>query len=80
MMAITPEAKLVFGKNVDAFMMLPESFLALAQCSSFINEDPRNTGKYLEAIDVDALIDDLASYEKLPVGFVTKIKAQINVN
>lgn len=80
MMAITPEAKLVFGKNVDAFMMLPESFLALAQCSSFISEDPRNTGKYLETIDVKALIDELASFEKLPAGFVTKIGAQLDVN
>ena len=80
MMAITPEAKLVFGKNVDAFMMLPESFLALAQCSSFISEDPRNTGKYLETIDVKALIDELASFEKLPAGFVTKIEAQLDVN
>lgn len=80
MMAITPEAKLVFGKNVDAFMMLPESFLALAQCSSFVSEDPRNTGKYLETIDVKALIDELASFEKLPAGFVTKIGAQLDVN
>lgn len=80
MMAITPEAKLVFGKNVDAFMMLPESFLALAQCSSFISEDPRNTGKYLETIDVKAFIDELASFEKLPAGFVTKIGAQLDVN
>ena len=79
MMDITPETKLVFGKYVDAFMMLPDSFLALAQCSSFISENPQDAGKYLEAIDTNALIEELGSFEKLPHDFVTKIEAQIMV-
>lgn len=79
MMAITPEAKLVFGKYVDAYMMLPDSFLALAQCSSFINEDPKDAGKYLEAIDVEALAREFGAIEKLPAEFTAKIKAQVNV-
>ena len=79
MMDITPETKLVFGKYVDAYMMLPDSFLALAQCSSFINEDPQNAGKYLEAINTKALVDEFSSMEKLPAEYVAKIKAQVNV-
>ena len=79
MMDITPETKLMFGKYIDAYMMLPDSFLALAQCSSFIKEDPQNAGKYLEAINTKALIDEFSSTEKLPSDFVAKIKAQVNV-
>ena len=59
--------------------MLPDSFLALAQCSSFISENPQDAGKYLEAIDTNALIEELGSFEKLPHDFVTKIEAQIMV-
>ncbi len=78
MMLLTPEAKLMFGKYIDAYMMLPDSFLSLAQCSSFINEDPQNAGKYLDAINPNALIEEFSSFEKLPVEFTTKIKAQVN--
>ena len=77
MMDITPETKLVFGKYVDAYMMLPDPFLALAQCASFINEDPQNAGKYLEKIDTASLIADFANYEKLPAAYVAKVKAQV---
>lgn len=79
MMDLTPEAKLVFGKNIDAYMMLPDSFLALAQCSSFISEDPQNAGKYLKAIDTESLIKEFSSMEKLPAAFTAKIKAQTDV-
>lgn len=77
MMDITPEAKLIFGKYVDAYMMLPDPFLALAQCASFINEDPQNAGEYLEKIDTASLIADFANYEKIPADFVAKVKAQV---
>ena len=60
-------------------MMLPDPFLALSQCASFINEDPQNVGKYLEKIDTASLIADLANYEKLPAGYVAKVKAQVGV-
>lgn len=79
MMELTPETKLVFGKNIDPYMMLPDSFLALAQCSSFISEDPQNAGKYLESIDSKALIDEFSKMEKLPSEFIAKIQAQVNV-
>lgn len=77
MMDMTPEAKLVFGKYVDAYMMLPDPFLALAQCASFITEDPRNAGKYLERIDIQALLDNLESFENIPADFLAKVKAQV---
>ena len=79
MMDITPETKLVFGKYVDAYMMLPDPFLALAQCASFINEDPQNEGEYFEKIDTAALIADFANYENIPADFVAKVKAQVGV-
>lgn len=60
-------------------MMLPDSFLALAQCSSFIKEDPQNAGKYLENISAEAMIDDLSGYEALPDGFIEKLKAQAEI-
>lgn len=77
MMDITPETKLVFGKYVDAYMMLPDPFLALAQCSSFITEEPCKAGEYLERIDPQALVDNLNGYAKIPAGFVAKVKAQV---
>lgn len=79
MMDITPETKLIFGKYVDAYMMLPDPFLALAQCASFINEDPQNVGEYFEKIDTAALIADFANYENIPADFVAKVKAQVGV-
>ena len=77
MMDITPETKLIFGKYVDAYMMLPDPFLALSQCASFINEEPHNVGKYLEKIDTATLIADFADYETIPADFVAKVKAQV---
>ena len=77
MMDITPETKLIFGKYVDAYMMLPDPFLALSQCASFINEEPHNVGKYLEKIDTATLIADFANYETIPADFVAKVKAQV---
>ena len=75
MMDLTPETKLIFGKYVDAYKMLPDSFLALAQCSSFISEDPQNTGKYLENIDVKSMIDEFDAMPEIPAEFKIKLKA-----
>ena len=75
MMDLTPEVKIVFAQYVDSYMMLPDSFLALAQCSSFIREDPKNAGKYLEEINPENLIDDLSKYESIPDDFIAKLKA-----
>ena len=79
LMDITPENRLLFVKDVHAYMMLPDPLLALAQCASFINEEPRNTGKYLEEIDTASLIADFANYEKISSDFIAKIKARVSV-
>ncbi|MCM1501064.1 MAG: DUF5110 domain-containing protein [Bacteroidales bacterium] len=76
MAAITPEAKMVFGGKVDSYIMLPIPFLKVAQCSSFITEDPANTGKYLSEIDQEAVNAAFAEYGTLPEDFKLKIKAQ----
>lgn len=76
MAAITPEVKYVFGDYVDSYELLPIPFLRLAQGSSKITEDPANTGKYVEEMDVQAMIDKFASYAKLPKAFQAKIAAQ----
>ena len=60
-------------------MMLPDSLLAFAQCSSFINEDQKNSGKYLEEINPENLIDDLSKYESIPDDFIGKLKALTTV-
>jgi len=80
MAAITPETKLVFGSKVDSYMMLPVPFLKIAQCSSFITEDPENTLKYLNEMDVDSLNGAFAGYETVPEDFKNKIKAQTMIN
>ncbi|MDE7126708.1 MAG: hypothetical protein K2O58_02275, partial [Bacteroidales bacterium] len=76
MAAITPETKMVFGSKVDSYIILPIPFLKVAQCPSFITEDPKNAGKYLEDIDLDAMNAAFAEYGSLPEEFKLKIKAQ----
>lgn len=75
MMKITPEAKLVFAKNVDPYMMLPDEFLALAQASSFILAKPQESEAILRAIDVKAM-ENRFNELNIPAGFTAKCKAQ----
>ncbi|MGM9736241.1 MAG: TIM-barrel domain-containing protein [Candidatus Cryptobacteroides sp.] len=76
MFSLTPEAKLLFSAKVDAFMMLPIDLLKAAQCGSLINENPSEAAKFLQDIDVKAMYESVASYEKIPETFKAKIKAQ----
>lgn len=76
MMALTPEAKMMFERYVQHDLQLPSAFLDLAQCGSYITEDPSNAIKYLGMMDLDALEEELAEFETLPVEFVKKLLAQ----
>lgn len=76
MMAITPEAKLKFAELKIKGLQLPSEFLNVAQCGSYITEDPCNTIKYLQTMDVRAMIENLDSWEKLNADFKAKVRAQ----
>ena len=79
MYALTPEAKLVFGQYVDAYLMLPEAFLKAAQCASLINENPAMAAEYLRAINLDAVNKSFDEFEQLSAAFKAKVKAQSSV-
>lgn len=76
MMAITPEAKLKFAELKIKGLQLPSEFLNVAQCGSYITEDPCNTIKYLQTMDVRAMIENLDSWENLNADFKAKVRAQ----
>jgi len=76
MMALTPEAKLKFSALKIKNFQLPSEFMDIAQCGSYITEDPVNAVKFLEAMDVKAMIDNLNSWEKLSSDFKVKVAAQ----
>ena len=75
--AMTPEAKLKFAELKIADLQIPSEFMAVAQCGSFINEDPYNAAGYLDAVDVEAMISNINSWEKLSPYFKIKVSAQI---
>ena len=79
MAAITPEVKLVYGSNVDSYVLLPIPFLKVAQCSSYITENPSDAALYLNEINLDEMYSVFDSTEKLPEDFKAKIKAQSSV-
>jgi alpha-glucosidase len=75
MAAMTAEAKIAFG-TYNGNMNLPDELLVIAQCGSFVTEDPANTEKYLKAIDVKALETMLSKQTKLPSSIKTKLLSQ----
>ncbi len=77
MMSLTPETKLIFQEYVDHNMQLPSPFLNLAQCGSYITEDPFNALRYLETIDGEAMVKNYATWKKLPVEFKQKSEVQL---
>ena len=76
MMAITPEAKYCFAQLRIKDFQLPSEFLNVAQCGSYITEDPFNFDKYFRVMDTKAMIDNINSWEKLSSEFKTKVSAQ----
>ena len=74
--SMTPEAKLKFAELKIADFQIPSEFMLVAQCGSFINEDPYNAAGYLDALNVEAMIGNINSWEKLSPDFKTKVSAQ----
>ena len=75
-MRMTPEAKFRFASLRIKDFQLPSEFMNIAQCGSYITEDPFNADKYLRAMDVKAMIDNVNSWEKLSPDFKAKVAAQ----
>ena len=76
MMAMAPEAKLKFAALKILDLHLPDEFLNLAQCGSYIIENPSGCVEYLNAMDVEAMNRNFASWEKLSNDFKVKAAAQ----
>ena len=75
-MKLTPEAKFSFAQMKIRDLQLPEEFMNIAGCGSLITEDVANTVKYLNAMDVNAMTDNLNSWEKLSPDFKVKATSQ----
>ena len=75
-MTMTPEAKLRFSALKIKNFQLPTEFLNVAQFGSYVNEDPFNAGRYLESLDVPAMIANIESWENLSADFKAKAAAQ----
>ena len=76
MRAITPEAKAVFADKISGHLQLTPILLSFAGTASYITENPFKAAEYLQALDVQALEQDLISLEKIPESFIRKITAQ----
>ena len=76
MTLMTPEAKLCFSQMRIAGLQLPSELMNIAQCGSYITEDPANTVKYIKAMDVEAMNRNFATWEKLSSDFKAKAAAQ----
>lgn len=77
MMALSPEAKLVYGSSGVGRFQLPDSFLNVSQCGSYLTEDPSGAVGYLQAIDSTEVVSGFRTFEdKLPAAFLQKIEAQ----
>ena len=74
--AMTPEAKLKFAALKIADFQIPSEFMSVAQCGSFINEDPHNAAAYLDALNIEAMIANINSWENLNPDFKAKVAAQ----
>ncbi len=77
MRKFAPEAKMAFGIYVDRICKMPDSFLAILQCGSFITEDPHGAPAYLSEFDPSAALDDLESIGQLPPDFIVRLRAQL---
>ena len=75
MMAFTPEVKKVYCQYDDPFQAQPQAFLKVAQCGSFITEDPAHAADYLRNIDIPAMLESFDANPALPEGFKQKARA-----
>ena len=78
MRKFAPEAKMAFGTYVDRICKMPDSFLAILQCGSFITEDPNNAPAFLSEFDPQAALADLEGLGKLPPEFLARLRAQLD--
>jgi hypothetical protein len=74
--AMTPEAKIKFAELKLPDFQLPSEFMNVAQCGSYINEAPFNASTYVDALDVDAMVANINSWENLSGDFKAKVNAQ----
>ena len=75
-MAMTPEAKYNFNSLKIRDFQIPSEFMNVAQSGSYITEDPFNASKYIDNIDLQAMIDNVNSWEKLSSDFKSRVSAQ----
>ena len=59
----------------DPFRSQPQVFLKVAQCGSFITEDPAHAADYLRDIDIPAMLESFDANPALPEGFRQKARA-----
>ena len=78
-MKLTPEAKYNFAALKIKDLQLPSEFMNIAQCGSYITEDPFNAVKYLQAMDIQAMNDKLNSWDKLSADFKAKVSSQTSL-
>ena len=77
--ALTPEFKEEQCRNGESYIMLPESYLKVSQCSNFILEDPAAIADKLDALDkaIPSLRETLATWPHIGDRFRQRVDAQI---
>ena len=78
MMALTPEVKFNFATKARG-KAIPKVFLDIAQCGSYMTEDPAGAIDHILEMDPEGLCEKLEGYEGLPSEFLQKVKEQLDV-
>lgn len=76
-MALAPEAKILFATFNRRDYQLPSELLDVVSCSSRITEEPYKAEEYLEKMDIKAMVDNMNSWEKLSGNFKRKVTEQM---
>ena len=76
--ALTPEVKYEFAVNVSGGKQVPKPFLSVAQCGSFLTENPSDCVSILQGMDTAGTIDLFKSFS-LPADFISKVQAQLTL-
>ena len=74
-MGFTDAVKRAYCQFDDPFQVQPKAFLDIAQCASYITEDPAHIVDYLQAFDMDAMIEAISANKKLPSWFKERTRA-----